>query len=301
MTAISHTAASLDDAGEPRARIASWGTLLAAPYALYLVLVLLVPLGIVTVYSFFTYSTTGVALPVLTLRNYAQLADPYFLRLIGRTAGIALKTTAICVVLGYPLAYALARAKGALASLGFFLLLTPLMVSPVVRALGWYVLLDRNGLVNTVLVACGAGRQQLLFSEPAVLVGLSHLLLPFMVLPLVASIERIPPSLEEAARNLGASPLGVFRKVILPLSLPGLISGAVLVYVESASAYVLPALLGGRFVRMIGNEVYDALLVSYNVPQAAMLTVALVVVTIGILGASMALARRAIAVGRASR
>lgn len=301
MTPISHSTTPLQKAGDSPERAVSWGAVLAGPYAVYLVLILLVPLGIVTVYSFFTYSTTGVALPVLTFKNYAQLADPYFLRLIGRTAGIALETTAICIVLGYPLAYALARARGALASFGFFLLLTPLMVSPVVRALGWYVLLDRNGLVNSVVVALGAKRQQLLFSEAAVLVGLSHLLLPFMALPLVASIERIPPDLEEAARNLGASSFGVFRKVILPLSLPGLVSGAVLVYVESASAYVLPALLGGRFVRMIGNEVYDALLVSYNVPQASMLTVTLVVFTIGILGTGLAVLRRATTIGRSLR
>jgi putative spermidine/putrescine transport system permease protein len=273
-------------------RTAFLGLALAAPNALYLALVLLVPLGIVAAYSLFTYLATGVALPALTLRNYATLADPYFLRLIGRTAGIALKTTAICIVLGYPLAYALARASRTLAAFGFFLLLTPLMVSPVVRALGWFVLLDRNGIANTLIADFGFERQQLLFSEPTVLLGLSHLLLPFMVLPLIAAIERIPRNLEEAARNLGAGPIAVFRKVILPLSLPGLVSGAVLVYAEAASAYVLPALLGGRFVRMIGNEVYDALLVTYNIPQASMLTVTLVAFTLGIIGIALVLARR---------
>jgi ABC-type spermidine/putrescine transport system permease subunit I len=273
-------------------RTAFLGLALAAPNALYLALVLLVPLGIVAAYSLFTYSATGVALPALTLRNYATLADPYFLRLVGRTAGIALKTTAICIVLGYPLAYALARASRTLAAFGFFLLLTPLMVSPVVRALGWFVLLDRNGIANTLIADFGFERQQLLFSEPTVLLGLSHLLLPFMVLPLIAAIERIPRNLEEAARNLGAGPIAVFRKVILPLSLPGLVSGAVLVYAEAASAYVLPALLGGRFVRMIGNEVYDALLVTYNIPQASMLTVTLVAFTLGIIGIALVLARR---------
>jgi putative spermidine/putrescine transport system permease protein len=109
---------------------------------------------------------------------------------------------------------------------------------------------------------------------------------------LIAAIERIPRNLEEAARNLGAGPIAVFRKVILPLSLPGLVSGAVLVYAEAASAYVLPALLGGRFVRMIGNEVYDALLVTYNIPQASMLTVTLVAFTLGIIGIALVLARR---------
>jgi putative spermidine/putrescine transport system permease protein len=273
-----------------RAGNAVWGLGLVAPNLIYLALVLLAPLGIVAAYSLFTYSPTGVALPVLTLANYAKLGDPYFVRLIARTAGIALKTTAICVVLAYPIAYFLARAGKRVALLGLFLLLTPLMVSPVVRAFGWLVLLGRNGVVNALFRSAGLEAPELLYSEAAVLIGLSHLLLPYMVLPLVASIERISPSVEEAARNLGANGFGVFRKVILPLSMPGLISGALLVYVEAASAFVMPALLGGRHVRMIGNEVYDSMLVSYNLPAAAMLTVTLVVFTIAAIGAGLALA-----------
>jgi ABC-type spermidine/putrescine transport system permease subunit I len=273
-----------------RAGNAVWGLGLMAPNLIYLALVLLAPLGIVAAYSLFTYSPTGVALPVLTLANYAKLGDPYFVRLIARTAGIALKTTAICVVLAYPIAYFLARAGKRVALLGLFLLLTPLMVSPVVRAFGWLVLLGRNGVVNALFRSAGLEAPELLYSEAAVLIGLSHLLLPYMVLPLVASIERISPSVEEAARNLGANGFGVFRKVILPLSMPGLISGALLVYVEAASAFVMPALLGGRHVRMIGNEVYDSMLVSYNLPAAAMLTVTLVVFTIAAIGAGLALA-----------
>jgi ABC-type spermidine/putrescine transport system permease subunit I len=193
-------------------------------------------------------------------------------------------------VLAYPIAYFLARAGKRVALLGLFLLLTPLMVSPVVRAFGWLVLLGRNGVVNALFRSAGLEAPELLYSEAAVLIGLSHLLLPYMVLPLVASIERISPSVEEAARNLGANGFGVFRKVILPLSMPGLISGALLVYVEAASAFVMPALLGGRHVRMIGNEVYDSMLVSYNLPAAAMLTVTLVVFTIAAIGAGLALA-----------
>jgi putative spermidine/putrescine transport system permease protein len=270
-----------------------WGVALVSPNVIYLAIVLLAPLGIVATYSLFTYSPTGVALPILTLANYAKLGDPYFVRLLARTAGIALKTTLICMALAYPLAYFLARAQKGVALLGLFLLLTPLMVSPVVRAFGWLVLLGRNGVVSALLQSLGLGEPELLYSEAAVLIGLSHLLLPFMVLPLVASIERISPSIEEAARNLGANSFGVFRKVIFPLSMPGLISGALLVYVEAASAFVMPALLGGRHVRMIGNEVFDSMLVSYNLPAAAMLTVSLVVFTIATIGAGLALARAA--------
>ncbi|MCC7045973.1 MAG: ABC transporter permease [Alphaproteobacteria bacterium] len=253
------------------------------PNLVYLTLLLLVPFGIVALYSLYQHTATAGPVAVYTLANYAKLADPYFLRLIGRTAGIALKTTMICIVLAYPVAYFLARSSPGARVLGLFLLLTPLMVSAVVRAFGWLVILGRNGVVNGIVQSLGFERLDLMYSEFAVLLGLVHLLLPFMALPLVASIERIPPSVEEAARNLGAGSFLVFWRVVLPLSVPGLISGAMLVYVEAASAFVMPALLGGRHVRMIGNEVFDSLLVSFNLPAAATLTVTLVVFTIAVI------------------
>ena len=177
----------------------------------------------------------------LTLSNYAQLTDPYFLRLLGRTAGIAVKTSVICIVLAYPLAYFLARASRAWATVGLLLLLTPLMVSPVVRAFGWMVLLDRQGLLIRVIRAVGfADARPLIYTDTAVVIGLVHLLLPFLVLPLTAAIERIEPRLEEAALGLGASWFQMFRSVLLPLSLPGLVSGGLLVFVEAMSAFCRP-------------------------------------------------------------
>jgi putative spermidine/putrescine transport system permease protein len=268
------------------------GPLLAAPNVLYLVLVLLAPLGIVVVYSFFTYSPNGIPLPIATLANYERLGDPYYLRLIARTAGMAFKTTLLCTIIGYPIAYFLARTGRAIALVGVFLLLAPLMVSAVVRAFSWLVLLGRNGILNSMLASLGLGRIELLHSESAVLISLVHLLLPFMVLPLVASIERIPPALEEAAQILGAGTFQGFVKILLPLSMPGLISGAFLVYVESASAFVMPALLGGPHQRMVGNEVYDSLLTAFNLPAASVLTVTLLAFTLAIVLAAAMLAFR---------
>jgi putative spermidine/putrescine transport system permease protein len=172
------------------------------------------------------------------------------------------------------------------------LLLTPLMVSPVVRAFGWMVLLDRHGLLLSIMRSLGfAGAKALIYTETAVIIGLVHLLLPYLVLPLTASIERIDPIIEEAARNLGAGRVALFRNIILPLSIPGLVSGALLVFVEALSAFVLPALLGGRKVRLIGNEVFDSLLVAFNQAQASTLTVVLVVLTIVTIGAGFGLSR----------
>ena len=265
----------------------SAGILLAGPYTLYLLLVLVGPLGLM-----FGYSLSGAPGTGLNLGNYVKLADPYYLRLLGNSARIALEATLICALLAYPLAYFLARTSRGWGTLGLFMLLTPLMVSPVVRAFGWMVLLDRQGLLIRAARALGfQDARPLLYSESAVLIGLVHLLLPFLVLPLSASIERIAPSLEEAAYNLGASWMQVFRSVILPLSLPGLMSGALLVFVEALSAFVLPALLGGRKVRMIGNQVFDLLLVAYNAAEASTLTVVLVVTTLAVISVAFGVGR----------
>jgi len=178
-----------------------------------------------------------------------------------------------------------------------FLLVTPLMVSSVIRIFGWLVILGRRGLVNAALAAAGFEGVDLLYNVPAVVVGLAELLLPFMVLPLMTAIETIPRSVEEAARNLGATPLQLFRRVLLPLSLPGLVSGSLLVYSVSISALVTPALMGGRKVRMLGNLVYDEVLTSMNWPFASSIAVVLlaftVAVMVGYLRTMRALARRA--------
>ena len=145
--------------------------------------------------------------PELTFDNYRKIFDLYYLRLFGRTLRLGLITTAVCVVLGYPLAYWLARARPRMQAVGLFLLIMPLMVSAVIRVFGWIVILGRKGLVNQVLVALGLEPVKLLYSETAVVIGLVNIFVPFMVLPIMAAIERIPQSLEEAART--SAPIGI--------------------------------------------------------------------------------------------
>src|SRR5215470_14885939 len=195
---------------------------LTGPYALFLLVLLLVPFANIAVYSLHPYSPTKVFLPELTFDNYRKIFDLYYVRLFGRTLRLGLITTAVSVVLGYPLAYWLARARPRWQAAGLFLLIMPLMVSAVIRVFGWIVILGRKGLVNQALVTLGLEPVKLLFSETAVVIGLVNIFVPFMVLPVMAAIERISPSLEEAAQNLGASWYRMFGRVILPLSLPGL-------------------------------------------------------------------------------
>lgn len=252
---------------------------LLAPGLTMLTLFLLVPLGLIVVISVFTYSPTQIWLPPVTTANYVKFFDPYYLGMTWTTVRIGLVTTLVCALLGYPLAYFLARLRSRWLGLCLFLLITPLMVSSVIRIFGWLVILGRQGLVNTALGAVGFARVDLLYNEPAVVVGLTELLLPFMVLPLMTAIETIPRSVEEAARNLGAGSFALFQRVLLPLSLPGLVSGALLVYSVSISALVTPALMGGRKTRMLGNLVYDEVLTSMNWPFASAIAVVLLIVT----------------------
>jgi ABC-type spermidine/putrescine transport system permease subunit I len=266
--------------------------LLAGPYALFLLLLLIVPFANVALYSVHPYSPTRILLPELTTDNYAKLFDLYYVRLFGRTLRLGLVTTIACIVFGYPLAYWLARARPRLQTLGLFLLIMPLMVSTVIRIFGWIVILGRKGLVNEALAGLGLDPVKLLYTETAVVIGLVNIFLPFMVLPLMAAIERIPPSLEEAARNLGATWVQMFRRTILPLSLPGLISGSLLVYSVSISAFVTPALMGSPRERMAGQQIYDEVLVSFNWPSASSLALTLVLLTLLLMFAALYATRR---------
>jgi ABC-type spermidine/putrescine transport system permease subunit I len=266
---------------------------LTGPYALFLLVLMLVPFANVAMYSLHPYSPTKVFLPELTIDNYLKIFDLYYVRLFGRTLRLGLITTAICVVLGYPLAYCLARAKPRWQAVGLFLLIMPLMVSAVIRVFGWIVILGRKGLVNQGLVALGLEPIKLLYTETAVVIGLVNIFVPFMVLPIMASIELISPSLEEAARNLGADWYRMFWRVILPLSLPGLISGCLLVYSLSISAFVTPALMGNPRERMAGQQIYDEVLVSFNWPGASSLSLTLVLLTAALMFGALFATRHA--------
>src|SRR6516162_4249165 len=266
---------------------------LTGPYALFLLVLLLVPFANIAMYSLHPYSPTKVFLPELTFDNYRKIFDLYYARMFGRTLWLGLITTTVCVVLGYPLGYCLARAQPRWQAAGLFLLIMPLMVSAVIRIFGWIVILGRKGLLNEALAALGLEPVRQLYTDTAVVIGLVNVFLPFMALPLMAAIERIPPSLEEAARNLGASWYHVFRRIILPLSMPGLISGSLLVYSISISAFVTPALMGNSRERMAAQQIYDEVLVSFNWPSASSLALTLVLLTLGLMFSALYVTRRA--------
>jgi ABC-type spermidine/putrescine transport system permease subunit I len=253
--------------------------LFVGPYGLYLAILLVVPLINIAVYSVFTYSPTKIIAFDLTSANYTKLWDVYYFQLFFRTMKLALITTVVCAVLGYPVAYVLARARSAMMSVGLFLLVVPLMVSTVIRVFGWIVILGRNGLINEMLGLFGLDPGSILYTETAVVIGLVNIFMPFMVLPMMSAIERVPVSLEEASTNLGANWFQMFSRVILPLSYPGLVSGSLLVYSVSLSAFVTPVLMGGARIRVVGSQIYDQVLVSFNWPGASSLAIVVIAAT----------------------
>jgi len=217
-----------------------------------------------------------------SFENYVAIArSSLYLQVTVHTLRMAGLVTLACVVLGYPIAYFMARSKSRLAALCAALVVAPLFVSVVIRGFGWMVLLAREGVVNQALVTVGvfAERQQFLYTDPAVLIGLVHILSPFMILPIASVLRGVEPALEEAALNLGATRWGVFRFVVLPLSVPGIMAGAILVYSHAIAAFVLPAMLGSIQTKLMATMLYQQVLVAGNLPFGAALATVLVATT----------------------
>ena len=207
-----------------------------------------------------------------TFDNYSgALSDAYVRGVLTDTLLLGLTTTPICFLLGYPVAYHLARTRSRWASLLYVLVLSPLLVGVVVRSFGWLILLSGNGVINRALIDLGFVQTglQLMNNKLGVTIALVHVFLPFMILPLMGVIQSIDPTLEVAARSLGASRLQVFRRVILPLSLPGVQAGTILVFVLTLSAYVTPLMIGGAQVQTMSVLVVQNLIDNFRWPLGA--------------------------------
>jgi putative spermidine/putrescine transport system permease protein len=209
------------------------------------------------------------------LGQYLRFAgEPYYLSILWFTVKISFVVTVLDLLLGYPVALMIARASRRMARLLYVIVISPLLVSLVVRTYGWMVILAPNGLVNQVLRWAGLGDGvRLMYNEAGVVIGMTHILLPFMVLTVTAAIQNIDPSLEEAAATLGASRLEVFRRVTLPLSLPGVVVGALLVFILTLGSYVTPVLLGGDRGVVISSLVFDNSILLANWPFGAAIAV----------------------------
>lgn len=204
--------------------------------------------------------------------------DPFYLSILGNTAILSVKTTVLCLILGYPTAYFLARTQSKIKSALLIATIFPFLISAVVRAYGWMVLLGSNGLVNHFLMAVGLVDEpvKIMYTEKAVMIGLTQLLLPYMILSIMSVIQSIDSNLEDAASSLGANPLTTFLKVIFPLSAPGVVSGCTLVFTLSMTSYVTPRLLGGAQYLTVSTFIYSQVKTAFNMPFANAISYVLV-------------------------
>ena len=216
-----------------------------------------------------------------TLENYAKLFQPGYAKVFWRTLLLAAETTLLCVLIGYPFGLLLARVEGRMRTFLLLLVIVPFWTNALVRIYGWRILLMGTGVVNKLLAALGLIEKplKLINTHGAVLLGMVYGLIPFMILSTYTSAEKLDRRLIDAGRDLGAKPWKVFFTVELPLTLPGLMSGCVLVFVPSLALFFISDLLGGTSDVYVGNLVNDQLLISRDWPFAAALSVVLLVVT----------------------
>lgn len=251
-----------------RARVDSWA-LLALPGTIALVVFFLLPLGLMLIRSLTDPSPA----------NYLVFTtSDIYVRVLLNTVLVSISCTVVCLVLGYPYAYAMHRAGPSLALTLTVAILLPFWSSALVRSYAWLVLLRETGVINSVLLSAGliASPFKIVRTETAVIIGMCHILLPFMVFPIYAAMRRIDPTLLPAAAGLGAHPFRAMRKVFVPLSLPGVYAGSLIVFVVALGFYVVPALLGGprslMFSELIVSKVYDEL--DFGVGAAMAITLA---------------------------
>jgi putative spermidine/putrescine transport system permease protein len=269
---------------------------LVLPAALLVLVLLVGPMVLLARISLNRYSPTELMIEAVTAENYLRaVADPYYRQVMLTTLVVALLCTLITLLLGFPAAYRLARMESRWKSLATVLTLVPLLVGNVVRAAGWMGLLGNEGLVNSALLGAGliATPFKILYTPAAVVIGTVAVVLPYMILTLSSVIESIPRNLEESAANLGASGWTVFRRVVLPLALPGVLAGSVLVFILCMNAYATPVLLGGPQFKMMAPAVYDQFSKGTNWPFGAALAFILLFATLclTVIG-SFALGRR---------
>jgi spermidine/putrescine transport system permease protein len=251
----------------------------------WLTIFLVIPLTLVFVYTFFERGTFGGIEYTFTLENYRRAIEPLFLNIFLDSFRIAIITTSLALLISYPAAYFIATAPLKWRTPLLALVVLPFWTSYLIRTYAWIVLLNREGLINRVLFSLGLIDEALplLYNEFAIILGLLSGYLPFMILPLYASIERLNPELLEASANLGAPPLKTFFTITLPLTLPGIIAGVIFVFVPSMGNFFVPELLGGGRKIMVGNMIRDQFLKARDWPFGATLAFGLIALIVVLL------------------
>jgi putative spermidine/putrescine transport system permease protein len=252
----------------------------------YLTLLYALPLLLLFSRSLFSYNVATQVTGGFTFENYTRfLTDTDYLRVLWTSLRIAVLVTLLDLVIGYPIAYLLARSTGTIKQVLLAIVISPMLVSIVIRTFSWALLLNAGGPVNRFLMATGLVQEplQIMYHEPAVIIALVHVYLPFMIIPLSTVIERIDSTLEHAASSLGANVVRRFVEVIFPLSLPGVAAGCMLVLTNAVSAYVTPAMLSGDRFLVMPTLVQQQMQVLVNWSFGSAIAIVLMVVVLGII------------------
>lgn len=228
---------------------------LAWPYIVWAVMMLVLPMALIALYSVMNQGNSIISFS-FTLEHYAKFfTDPDFLLILWRSILIAVKTTVLSLLLGYPIAYYIARSTEKVQNVLILCITLPMWINMLVRTYAWIGLLSNGGIFQKILGFFGLGNVELLYTEGAVLLGMVYNFLPFMILQIQTSLSKMDYSLIEASADLGASPAQTFRRITLPLSMPGVINGITLVFLPAVSSFFIPKLLGGGQYFLIGNMI----------------------------------------------
>ena len=280
--------------GATERRALSARAVFAGPGLLYVTLFMSLPLLLILVYSFFTRGRFGGIVWDFTLDNYGRAFEPVYLKVFGTSIVIAGITTLLALLLGYPTAYAITRLSPRWRTIALVLVVLPFWTNFLIRTYAWIILLNSEGPLNSALLDLGiiGAPLGLLYTPAAVVVGLLYAYLPLVVLPVYASIERVDRQLLEAASNLGASRIRTFVDVTLPLTLPGVMIGAIFVFVPSMGNFVVPELLGGGKTVMVGNLIRDQFLEARDWPFGPVLALFVVFLLVALFALQAAISRR---------
>lgn len=228
---------------------------LSYPYILFILIFIVAPIGLVIYYSITTGALKELAGPEITFKYFSKFFNSKYIIVLWDSIKLAFKATIICLVVGYPMAYWIAKTDVKFRNFMILLVMLPMWMNFLLRSYAWVNILSKNGILNNILISLGFSPIKLIYTETAVLIGMVYNFLPFMILPIYTVIEKIDKSLVEAASDLGANDFQTFWKVIFPISIPGAITGITMVFIPAISTFEISALLGGNKFNLIGNVI----------------------------------------------
>jgi spermidine/putrescine transport system permease protein len=251
---------------------------LVKPYIVWMSLFIVIPMLLIILYAFTTHGNSVMAFQ-FTLDNFGKFFDPVFIKVMLKSIQVALVTTAVCILIGYPIAYVIANVNDRWQTLLMLLVTIPMWINMLVRTYAWISILSDSGLINTFLKSINVGPIKLMYTDFAVILGMVYNFLPFMILSIYTSLAKMDKAVINASYDLGANPRQTFTKIIFPLSLPGVISGVTLVFLPAVSTFIIPKFLGGGQYMLIGNLIENQFITvgEWNFGSAISLIMAMII------------------------